>query len=225
MTVTPARVQAAIAAVNEASSAQALLMASRALAAMGDPAAIPTLITILGFNNPGAAVAAVDGLVAIGEPAVLPLLGNLDARNYGARAWAIRALAGLRDVRGLEVLVDSLLTDVGPSVRRAAACGLGGLQLQAAGTTGESKALTQCVAALCQGADDGEWVVRYASVVGLERRLSQPPFGADAQRSALAVLRRCSDPELEEVAVVRERARRALQRLDAATTPSLLPPA
>ena len=66
--------------------------------------AIATLVQVLGFNNPGAAVAAVDGLIALGSPAVEPLLSRLDPRNYGARAWAVRALAGIGDVRGLELL-------------------------------------------------------------------------------------------------------------------------
>ena len=55
---------------------------------------------------------------------------NLDGYNYGARAWAVRALAGIGDVRGLEVLEDALAQDIGPSVRRAAARGLGQLQMQ-----------------------------------------------------------------------------------------------
>jgi phycocyanobilin lyase beta subunit len=123
-------VQALISAVESASSALELLRATAALARSADAAAAPTLVAVLGFNNPGAAVAAVDGLVAIGSPAVEPLL-QLDPRNYGARAWAVRALAGIGDVRGLDLLIEALLTDVGPSVRRAAAKGLDNLQLAA----------------------------------------------------------------------------------------------
>ena len=61
---------------------------------------------------PGAALAAVDGLIAIGPEAVPPLLGTLDARNYGARAWAVRALAGKRadELAGHIVVVDDLWT-------------------------------------------------------------------------------------------------------------------
>jgi phycocyanobilin lyase beta subunit len=54
---------------------------------------------------------------------------QLDPENYGARAWAVRALVGIGDVRGLELLVDALGTDVAASVRRAAAKGLGALRL------------------------------------------------------------------------------------------------
>ena len=111
---TPLRDQ--IRAVEQAASATDLLLATRALAGrLAEVAdappdgseleeAIATLVQVLGFNNPGAAVAAVDGLIALGSPAVEPLLNRLDPRNYGARAWAVRALAGIGDVRGLELL-------------------------------------------------------------------------------------------------------------------------
>jgi phycocyanobilin lyase beta subunit len=200
--------QRAIGAVEEAGSAEELLLASRRLAALAHPDAAGTLIAILGYNNPGAAVASVEGLIAIGEPAVRPLLDNLDARNYGARAWAVRALAGLADPRGLEVLVDSLLHDVGPSVRRAAARGLGDLRLS------DETGVTRCLEALVRGAGDGEWVVRYAVAVGLERRLSRPPLIPDLQRrGAEALEQRLASTTGEEVAVVRERAVRALRRI------------
>ena len=92
-----ASVSPLIQAVEQADTATALLVATARLASQlaGDdppaPAAIAALVQVLGFNNPGAAVAAVDGLIACGEAAVAPLLDNLDAHNYGARAWAVRA--------------------------------------------------------------------------------------------------------------------------------------
>ncbi len=94
-------------AVNDADSAQGLLDAVEELASLIDERAIPTLIQVLGFNNPGAAVAAVEGLIQIGIPAVSSLLDKLDGYNYGARAWAIRALAGIGDPRGQELLLDA----------------------------------------------------------------------------------------------------------------------
>jgi phycocyanobilin lyase beta subunit len=207
-------VQALISAVESASSALELLRATAALARSADAAAAPTLVAVLGFNNPGAAVAAVDGLVAIGSPAVEPLL-QLDPRNYGARAWAVRTLAGIGDVRGLDLLIEALLTDVGPSVRRAAAKGLGNLQL-AALTVGERAAMAQrCLDALVRAVSDGEWVVRYAVAVGLEGLAlgcgwSQDHPGHGHICTALAQL---GDPSGEEAAVVRLRAALALQRL------------
>ena len=203
-----------ITAVQQASSALELLQATAALARRADAAAAPTLVEVLGFNNPGAAVAAVDGLIAIGGPAVEPLL-QLDPRNYGARAWAVRALAGIGDVRGLELLIEALLTDVGPSVRRAAAKGLGSLQL-AALAAGERTALEQrCLDALVEAAGDGEWVVRYAVAVGLEGlALGSGWSVAHTNRgSTCAALNRLSDTALEETPVVRLRAALALQRL------------
>lgn len=207
-------VQPLISAVESASSALELLHATAALARSADAAAAPTLVEVLGFNNPGAAVAAVDGLVAIGSPAVEPLL-QLDPRNYGARAWAVRALAGIGDVRGLDLLIEALLTDVGPSVRRAAAKGLGNLQI-AALTVGERAAIAQrCLDALVGAVSDGEWVVRYAVAVGLEGLAlgcgwSQDHPGHGHICTGLAQL---GDPSCEEATVVRLRAALALQRL------------
>lgn len=226
-----------IQAVEQASSALALLEATRALADLlassqsaadatghaqagvsepdgeAQPAAIACLVEVLGFNNPGAAVAAVDGLIALGPAAVEPLLGRLDPRNYGARAWAVRALAGIGDVRGLELLEEALATDVGPSVRRAAACGLGQLRLEPLDASQRQQVRARALEALLAGAGDGEWVVRYAVAVGLEalvRRMDPLP---PETRRALAALRALAEAEAEEAPVVRLRASMAQQRL------------
>ena len=159
--------QPLIHAVRQASSAAELLQATATLARSADAAAAPTLVEVLGFNNPGAAVAAVDGLIAIGSPAVDHLL-QLDPRNYGARAWAVRALAGIGDVRGLDLLVDALGTDVAASVRRAAARGLGNLRLEELAADRRREVQDCCLQALLAATSDGEWVVRYAVAVGLE---------------------------------------------------------
>jgi phycocyanobilin lyase beta subunit len=208
----------AIIEVEQASSSEGLIVATRRLAALQHPGAAESLMRVLAFNNPGAALAAVDGLVAIGPEAVPTILGNLDARNYGARAWAVRALAGLGDERGLEVLVDALLNDVGPSVRRAAARGLGDLRLNPDPELADVQ-LSTCLSSLEEGSHDGEWVVRYAVVVGLERR-HDPASGraASCLERIHPVIRRLADPESEETDVVRQRSRLALQRL--ASTPS-----
>lgn len=70
-------VQILIQSVEKADSAASLFKAVSALAQANSVEAIPTLITVLGYNNPGAAVAAVDGLTQLGEPAVIPLLEQL----------------------------------------------------------------------------------------------------------------------------------------------------
>ncbi|MEO1589730.1 MAG: HEAT repeat domain-containing protein [Cyanobacteria bacterium J06632_22] len=159
--------QARQAAVVAADSAQGLTDAVEALAQLTDPRSISTLIQVLGFNNPGAAVAAVDGLVAIGVPAVEPLLEKLDGYNYGARAWAIRALAGIGDPRGQALLLEAAATDFAMSVRRAAARGLGSLRWDDLPAAQRYSHWRQSLRQLLTVVEDEEWVVRYAAVVGL----------------------------------------------------------
>ena len=207
-----------IRAVQQATTAQAMLAATWELATSDHGAcihgeAITCLVEVLGFNNPGAAVAAVDGLIRLGPEAVQPILDSLDPRNYGARAWAVRALAGIGDVRGLELLEEALASDVGPSVRRAAACGLGSLRLETLEAPQRLAVRERSLQALLAGCRDGEWVVRYAVSVGLESLgLRQEPRPQERQQllEALAAL---GQPEREEAAVVRLRARLAQQRL------------
>lgn len=208
--------QALKTAVQQADSAESLLRATAALAATADPGAADTLVDVLRFNNPGAAVAAVDGLIAIGASAV-PALLDLDAGNYGARAWAVRALAGIGAVEGLSVLEEALATDVGPSVRRAAARGLGQLKLDSLPHPERARTCRRCLDALVAGAADGEWVVRYAVVVGLERLAlagAARELAGDEMRirirSSLMVLARDTE---EDTPVVRLRAAQALERL------------
>lgn len=167
------RVLELIADVDRADSADGVLEAVKALSAAESAIAITKLIEVLGYNNPGAAVAAVDGLVAIGEPAVVPLLEQLDGYNYGARAWAIRALAGIGDPRGLEILLTAA-GDFSFSVRRAASRGLGALRWMDLEENRRADAQTQVLATLLQTTRDPEWVVRYAAVVGLETLATSP---------------------------------------------------
>ncbi|MGK7922956.1 MAG: HEAT repeat domain-containing protein [Trichodesmium sp.] len=157
-----------IQAVEEADSSQGLIDAVKDLAAAHIKEAIPILIKVLGYNNPGAAVAAVDGLVEIGEPAVLPLLETLDGYNYGARAWAIRALAGIGDPRGLDILLDSAANDFSFSVRRGAARGLGFIHWEKLSEVEVADAQQRAFQTLLKVSADPEWVVRYAAVVGLQ---------------------------------------------------------
>ena len=210
-------VEQRIANVQSADSAEALLSAVEHLAAAKHPSATACLLEILGFNNPGAAVAAVDGLIAIGEPAVEPILASLGTNNYGARAWSVRALAGIADPRGLEVLERALATDIGPSVRRAAASGLGRLDLRSLPDDQASGMAEKCLQALLAACGDGEWIVRYAVVVGLEglalhqgERFSDLSF--EALRHALSGLAAGSDT-LTPV-VVQRRSTLALHRID-----------
>ena len=205
-----------IEAVQQAGTAQELLVAAQALAAAANPDmeadAIGCLVDLLGYNNPGAAVAAVDGLIAIGPSAVPPLLEGLDEHNYGARAWAVRALAGIGDVRGLELLESALGNDIGPSVRRAAARGLGQLRCGAL-PSGEQEAIRQrALAALERSLADGEWVVRYAVAVALEG-LALSQVGSPLQGRISMALDQLADATGEDTPVVRQRAQLALRRL------------
>jgi len=210
---------ALIQAVEQADSADALQAASAALAShlaaqpSPAPGAMAALVQVLGFNNPGAAVAAVEGLIACGEAAVQPLLANLDAHNYGARAWAVRALAGIGDVRGLELLEQALGGDIGPSVRRAAARGLGQLRCEALETQERQKIQRRALGALSKAASDGEWVVRYAVVVGLESLARTMEGDADQLQRTYSALSQLAAEAGEPTPVVRLRASLALRRL------------
>ncbi len=215
-------------AVEAAASSEALLHATRSLVSLcaqlephsnDQQAAILCLLELLGTNNPGAAVAAVDGLIACGNAAVEPLLHNLDEHNYGARAWAVRALASIGDPRGLPVLERAVATDIGPSVRRAAARGLGNLQLEQLLAAERPRIVERCLRGLALGCADGEWVVRYAAVVGLEGFLPQASAagipGAIAKEGRSLLEQRALTSE-EDTPVVYLRAQQALENLSGA---------
>jgi len=166
--VTDSQLQELIRAIDQADSPARLIGAVRALAAARLEAAIPTLIQVLGYNNPGAAVAAVDGLVKLGEGAVQPLLEQIDGYNYGARAYAIRALAAIADPRALDVLLEAAATDFAPSVRRAATKGVGFLRWEQFPDGQLSLAQARALATLLQVSQDADWAIRYAAIVGLQ---------------------------------------------------------
>ena len=205
-------VAARIAALQQAGSALALLQATQELASCADASAAPVLGEVLGFNNPGAAVAAVEGLISLGTAAVDALL-QLDPENYGARAWAVRALAGIGDVRGLELLLDALGSDVAASVRRAAAKGLGQMQLAELPPDQQQVVQRQCLGALLAATSDGEWVVRYAVAVGLELLAAGLPAEAPERQLAQQGLLTLQEATDGTPPVVQRRAKLALSRL------------
>lgn len=207
MTVMSATFEACLQAVNTADSAQGLLDAVEALAALKDERSIPILIQVLGFNNPGAAVAAVDGLIQIGIPSVSLLLDKLDNYNYGARAWAIRALAGIGDPRGQQLLLNAAANDFSLSVRRAAARGLGTIRWVDIPDHERDGAMMRSQTVLLQVTNDDEWVVRYAAVVGLE--------ALAIRQTHTTEITECLDQlsHGDETTVVRARAQWALEKL------------
>jgi phycocyanobilin lyase beta subunit len=156
-----------IQAVETADSSEGLLEAVKALAAARQEAAIPTLISVLGYNNPGAAVAAVDGLIELGEAVVPRLLEKVDGYNYGARAWATRVFAGIGDPSALDLLLEAASSDFSMSVRRAAAKGLGNIQWAKLADTEVPATQAQVLKTLLLVSQDPEWIVRYGAVVGL----------------------------------------------------------
>jgi len=200
----------AIRHLDDARTTPELVQATKAVCALQDPAAAPTLIKVLGYNNPAVAAVATQGLVALGRAIVPTLLTSLDAQNYGARAWVVRVIAALRDPRGLELLDRALQADIAPSVRRAATRGLAELDL--VGSTAPAD-LSRCCHALFRAAHDDEWVVRYAAAYGLEQRLSVTPPPAALAAQGRALLQNLSEEGRESVKVVRLRAQLALQRL------------
>lgn len=139
------------------------------------------LIKVLGFNNPGAAIAAVEGLVQLGDVAVPTLISQLDGYDYGARAWAIRALSRIKHPQALEILLDAATSDFSLSVRRGAAKGLGELRWDELPSSARERAQREVFEALKIVARDEEWIVRYAAIVGLES-LARAAFRLEIQQ-------------------------------------------
>jgi phycocyanobilin lyase subunit beta len=166
--IAPDSIDTLLQAIAAADSSTRMVEAVEKLAEARLEAAIPHLITVLGYNNPGAAVAAVEGLIQMGKPAVQPLLDLLDGYNYGARAWALRALAGIGDPQGLELLLDAAINDFALSVRRAATRGLGTIHWDELPLEQSLPAQARVVEVLLAVSQDREWVVRYAAIAGLQ---------------------------------------------------------
>ncbi len=166
--------QQLIRAVAQADSSARMITAVQKLAAAKDEAAIPTLIAVFGYNNPTAAVAAVAGLTELGEIAVPQLLAQIDDYNYGARAYSIRALAAIADPRALDILLASAASDFAPSVRRAAAKGLGNLHWHKLEISERQTAQAKALETLLFISQDTDWSIRYAAVVGLQALANIP---------------------------------------------------
>ncbi|MEL6555249.1 MAG: HEAT repeat domain-containing protein [Cyanobacteria bacterium J06621_11] len=214
MTDTDTLLQSKLQAVESADSAQSMLDAVEALAELKHEGAIDMLIRVLGYNNPGAAVAAVDGLIQIGTPAASAVLGQIDGYNYGARAWALRVLAGIGDPRGLDLILETAAEDFSLSVRRAAAKGLGSIQWEKLERTQRRDAQTKArdtLIGITQA--DPEWVVRYAATVGLQGvgTAAIAEGHASLQAPITQCLRQIADQD--DTAAVRARAEWAIATL------------
>ncbi|NTW19269.1 MAG: HEAT repeat domain-containing protein [Nostocales cyanobacterium W4_Combined_metabat2_030] len=157
-----------IRAVSVAETPEQMVTAVKNLAAAQDPLVIPTLIAVFGYNNPEAAIVAVAGLTELGEIAVPQLLDQIDDYNYGARAYSIRTIAAIADPRALDILISTTLTDFAPSVRRAAAKGLGNLNWQKLDISASQIAINRALETLLFICEDTDWSIRYAAIVGLQ---------------------------------------------------------
>ena len=199
----------AVLELDRATSTPELVQATRGICALNDANAAPTLIKVLSYNNPAVAAIATQGLIALGRAVVPDLLLSMDTGNYGARAWVVKALAALRDPRGLDLLDHALRADIAPSVRRSATRGLAELDLD---LPNQDDQLVRCCEGLLHAGVDDEWVVRYAAAYGLERRLISNVITPLLQTKAMTVLKQLASVE-EPVRVVRQRADLALLRV------------
>jgi phycocyanobilin lyase beta subunit len=158
----------------DADSSERMVSAVQNLVAAKDTAAIPSLIAVFGYNNPAAAANAVKGLIELGEAAVPQLLEQIDDYNYGARAYSIRTLAAIAHPDALELLLEAAEKDFAPSVRRAAAKGLGNLQWHKLDDSQQAIAQRKALSTLLSITQDADWAIRYAAVVGLQELAKIP---------------------------------------------------
>lgn len=202
-----------IRAIEQAASPASLVSAVQALAEARLEAGIPTLIAALGYNNPEAAVIAVQGLVALGEVAVQPLIERLDDYNYGARAYSFRALAAIADPQALDVLLNAAENDFAPSVRRAATKGIGQLRWSQLPVEQRQTAQQRALQTLLGLAQHPDWDIRYAAVVGLQALASSGEATGELAARILAQFNHIAQTDAD--LAVRARAAMAQQQLEA----------
>ena len=199
--------EGAIADLQAAKTTPELIQATKSLCNLRTVGAISALIEVLGFNNPAVASVATAGLIELGSQAVPSLLVSLDDKNYGSRAWVVRALASIRDPRSLDLLEHALATDIAPSVRRSAARGLADLNLI---YPEDSSKLNRCLSALLKAIKDDEWVVRYSAIFGIELHLLK--YNSINKHQCIMGLKHLSSNS-ESIKVIRLRATLALKRV------------
>lgn len=218
--MTDPRIQELIAAIDQADSSTRLIQAVRALAAAHSAEGIPTLIQVLGYNNPGAAVTALQGLVQLGEVAVQPLLEQIDGYNYGARSYSIRALAAIADPRALETLLEASETDFAPSVRRAATKGIGCLNWHQLPVSQIAEAQAKALKTLLLVSQDADWAIRYAAIVGLQA-LARSLHSTSGDQRGFIFDRLHEMVQADPAPVTRARVRLALNQLSTVSSHSV----
>lgn len=164
--------------LEQATSPEALLRVVRALGTLRQTEGIPYLIRAFGFNRPAVGEAALEEVLRFGELAVKPLLEQIDGFDYGARAYSVRALARIGHGDAYPFLVEAIVADFAPSVRRAAVRGLGRVAARRPVSDQERTLvlLQQCLS-------DSDWGVRYAAVGSLTdlARSGEPLLRPQAQ--------------------------------------------
>ena len=80
-------------------------VAAWALGEIGDPGAIPALVTALGDRDVEVAKYAARSLVKLGKEATPALLGALDSPSRPTRHYAVRALGEIQDPRSADALL------------------------------------------------------------------------------------------------------------------------
>ncbi|MEN9223892.1 MAG: HEAT repeat domain-containing protein [Thermostichus sp. HHBFW_bins_43] len=160
--VPSAAVAQLVAELEQATSPEELLGVVRALGALGQVEGIPYLIRTFGFNRPAVGEAALEEVLRFGDAAVQPLLERIDGFDYGARAYSVRALARIGHGDAYPFLVEAIVADFAPSVRRAAVRGLGRVAARRPLPDQERalELLRQCLS-------DADWGVRYAAIGAL----------------------------------------------------------
>lgn len=134
-----------------------------AVASKAHPQTLPVLVDMLGFNNPVAAGIAISALVEAGDLSIPSLLTGVAAFNYSVNAYALRALAGIRNPSVLQVCLACAISGPIPNVRRAACRALGSLRY-----TSKEQARTAYKCLLTLADKEADWGVRYAAIVALE---------------------------------------------------------
>ena len=109
-------------------------------------------------------------------------------------------------MRGLEVLINALSTDIAPGVRMAAAWGLGTLRLRDSDETDCGDALDLYLKALQAGCNDGEWIFCYAVSVAMESLRQDIIDNSEQHYRILNAMAHLASIQLEPTQAVRMRA-------------------
>jgi len=155
-----------------------------------DPRALQELVAVTRAGQGTASLLAATALSKAGEPAVAPLIEALQDEPIIVRQGAAMALGEIGDPRALEALA-ARLEDESHLVRQVAAIALGKL------------GAVEALAPLLRALDDESEIVRRAAVNAL---------GMLGDPRALPALERLV---VEDVAAVAERARTAIQEIEA----------